>query len=178
MSDHDQTQSPLDADPADQIPDQVLAEASAAAKHVFDRAMHLMSPNQVFVDEAVAAAGAVFINALAGNIHRRAQLAAAALNIRDQRNALRVRLDTAHQSLAIDEFDQDSCTTLETTIEYAVNAYHRVAESEAAADTRIRQLRGALRDVVSAARTPRPIMMDTLDLVVQRAEAALAADQL
>lgn len=54
---------------------------------------------------------------------------------------LRARLDTVHEMLAIDEFDQDSCTTLETTVDYAVRQYLLVCDSEAKASDENRRLR-------------------------------------
>jgi hypothetical protein len=140
VSDPTHGQPPTTIDPADQIPAEILAEASAAAQAIFDRALHLYAPPPVFVDQAIAAAGAVFVNALAANIHRRAQVAEAALNIRDQRNALQARLD------------------------FAVD--------------RIKRLRGALHDVITADLHDRhPSTEDALRVVNERAEAALNADQ-
>lgn len=43
------------------------------------------------------------------------------------------RFHAAYEALYIEEFDGDSCPDLETTIDYAVRAYRRVCESEAAA---------------------------------------------
>ena len=57
---------------------------------------------------------------------------------------LDARLNAAHEALAIDEFDGDSCITLETTIEYAVRQYRLVCESEASAADEIQRLRGLL----------------------------------
>jgi hypothetical protein len=169
-------------DPTEQIPSEVLAEASAAAQAVFDRNLHLHSPNQVFVDQAIAAAGAVFVTALAASIHRRAQLTTSALNIRDQRDALQARLDAAHERLATDDFDQDSCTTLETTIDTVVNSYRAVAASEAAAADRIRNLRAALRGVDSTLRdvVDAGEWVDTaagVEMVRRHVAAALDADR-
>lgn len=50
------------------------------------------------------------------------------------------RFHAAHEALAIDEFDGDSCPDLETTIEYAVRAYRRVCQSEAAAADQLRRI--------------------------------------
>lgn len=57
------------------------------------------------------------------------------------------RFHAAHEALAIDEFDDDSCVDLETTIQYAVSRYRDVCESEAAAADVISQLRAALKQV-------------------------------
>jgi hypothetical protein len=54
---------------------------------------------------------------------------------------LRERLNAAHEALAIDEFDGDSCNTLEETIAYAVSRYRLVCDAEAEAADEIRRLR-------------------------------------
>jgi hypothetical protein len=54
------------------------------------------------------------------------------------------RWHAAYEALYIEEFDGDSCPDLETTIEYAVQAYRRVCASEAAAADQIDQLRADL----------------------------------
>jgi hypothetical protein len=46
---------------AQQIPATALAAAAAAATAVFDRALKLMAPNPVFVNEAIAAAAAALL---------------------------------------------------------------------------------------------------------------------
>lgn len=54
---------------------------------------------------------------------------------------LNQRIEQAHESIYIEEFDGDSCPDLETTIAYAVSRYHAVAQSEADAADRIQELR-------------------------------------
>lgn len=54
------------------------------------------------------------------------------------------RWHAAYEALYIEEFDGDSCPDLETTIEYAVQAYRRVCESEASAAVQIDLLRAEL----------------------------------
>ncbi len=61
---------------------------------------------------------------------------------------LRRRIERAHEALAIDEFDGDSCPDLETTIEYAVSRYLTLAKAAAAAADLTRELTNALADCV------------------------------
>lgn len=58
------------------------------------------------------------------------------------------RFHAAYEALYIEEFDGDSCPDLEATIEYAIGAYRRVCESEAAAADQIGQLRADLTAAV------------------------------
>lgn len=67
--------------------------------------------------------------------------------IQEERLSLRQRIDQAHEALAIEEFDGDSCPDLETTIEYAVGRYLAVCEAEAEAADIVRELRAKLAEV-------------------------------
>ncbi len=81
---------------------------------------------------------------------------------------LTARLAAAHEALAIDEFDGDSCTTLETTIEYAVNAYRMVCDSEAQSADEITRLRAE----VERLRSPEHVPAWLADLILAAARAA------
>lgn len=61
-----------------------------------------------------------------------------------ERDLLAARIQGAHEALAIDEFDSDSCDTLESTVQYAVHHYRLVCDSEATAADEIGRLRGEL----------------------------------
>jgi hypothetical protein len=88
------------------------------------------------------------------------------------RQEAEARIEAAHEALAIDEFDDDSCTTLETTIDYAVRQYLRVAEAEAAAADEIDRLRAVLKAITSAARAQYPSAEDALRAIGDATERA------
>lgn len=58
---------------------------------------------------------------------------------------LRDRLNAAHDALTrITDADDDAFSTLESTVEYVVSAYRRIADSESAAADEIERLRERL----------------------------------
>lgn len=72
------------------------------------------------------------------------ELTRAGRGVLDQRNEalaeverLTARIDAAHRTLSSVDIDEESCSTLESTMEAVVSSWHRIAESEAAAADRI-----------------------------------------
>lgn len=63
---------------------------------------------------------------------------------------LQEQLDAAYERLAIDEFDQDSCADLTTTIDYAIHHYRMVADAEGKAADEIDRLRAENRRMRTA----------------------------
>lgn len=89
------------------------------------------------------------------------------------------RFHAAYEALYIEEFDGDSCPDLETTIAYAIAAYRRVCESEAAAAEQISQLsaeRDKAANTVGWLQAQNTVLLESRDLA--RAELASARVEL
>ncbi len=74
---------------------------------------------------------------------------AALARIATERDALQARLTDAYDRLAIDEFDGEECFNLENLIDYAIEQYRLVCDSEAEAADEIGRLKRELAETVN-----------------------------
>lgn len=134
----------------------VRDRAVDAAMAVFERSLRLMTPHRHLVVEALDAAREMFDAEMTG------------------------RMAAAHDALTrIDDGDDDAYNTLESTVEYVVGRYRRVAESEEQAADEIVRLRAELTAVADLAYRAGsgPAAADALAEIQTRARRALQVAQ-
>lgn len=161
-------------DTAPQIPAAALAAAAEAATAVFDRALKLMAPPPVFVDEAIAAAAAALLTQLD---YRESRLVDAAdlAGVLNEPMLTRLRACAAGDNPSV--IHPIEAAGLLQVIDKLTTIPERDPDSgePASLADRHRHLRNALRDVVCTSGLDLPAE-DRLLTMKDRAISALSAD--